>query len=346
MKEVRFITKEEYVENVLPLVKEIKTFFRKKFLINTSFFNGIYTYNEFIIKYIDYNMNVRGDEYNFGEDYYREKAIKRLDREGIKKDVPQEVIDRKNEIMGIFGEIFSIKNDGEILRMTKDNKIEVRNAINYDIYIDDIKNNKVNFDTIQRVCDSLGIKLPKRVLSLKAKQESGHYTKMFRKSNEEFLKVINDLLEPYKEQLRKIYIDSVMSSIKKFEESGLSFRDYVRINGEDVFISPYIGSNNFDDLLDKKSNEYSNDYITKFILRLEEKLSDINIERGFPKITFDSHNFNSNEFQSEFTLTYDDGFVLTGYSNVIIAGGYIQKLHQRYIFNFFQDGKKVNINKK
>ena len=90
-------------------------------------------------------------------------------------------------------------------------------------------------------------------------------------------------------------------------------------------------------------NEYVESYIQKFIGRLENKLNLVNSKWGIPTIEFSNTSLRNGQLKTDFSLTYSNGKVITGNSKVILAGGYIQVLHTRYLFNFYLNGRKINM---
>ena len=353
---VRHMTLEQYKTDIVPLVIELKKLLRKNFLIPAGYTTLQHlTHDEFIQQEIEKGEKTNKiNKFNLGEDYYRDYAEKRWVSSKLKEtEIPTEIHNRYKELYNELAPLFINVDRVELSKIHKDHKSEVRRAISEDVYIKELKEGTIDFDLVENVCGSLGIKVPKRLYDLKEKVEQGLYSRGYISANKEFLKSIRNYLTPYTDKLRKIKRDQLESSMKAFESSDYSsLYDYCHkgLNYNTglyqelrKFYNKSGRVENVEKLIQDACKQYSDFYISNFIFRMEDKTNLVNVKWGIPEITFSDTSFRGGEFQTNFKLTYSNGNVITGDSKVIIAGGYIQCLHQRYLFHFYYNGKKVSL---
>tara|TARA_R110000772_G_scaffold43995_1_gene101218 strand:- start:34969 stop:36042 length:1074 start_codon:yes stop_codon:yes gene_type:complete len=350
------MTLEQYKTDIVPLVIELKKVLRKKFLIPAGYTTLQHlTHDEFIQQQIEKGeKSNKINKYNLGEEYYRSQAEKRWVGNKLKDtEIPTELHNQYKELYNKLAPLFIKVNGVDMGKIHKDHKSEVRRAISEDVYIKELKEGTIDFNLVENVCNSLGIKVPKRLYDLKEKVEQGLYNRGYITANKEFLKSIRNYLTPYTDKLRKIKRDQLEGSMKGFEDSDYSdLYDYCYkgLNRNDSlynelykFYDRNVKVGNIESLIQEKCKEYSDYYISNFIFRMENKTNLVNVKWGIPQITFSDTYFSGGEFETKFVLTYGNGNVITGDTKVIIAGGYIQCLHQRYLFHFYYKGKKVSL---
>lgn len=354
---IRHMTIGQYKTDIIPLIIELKKILRKKYLICAGYSGLEYlTYPQFITQQIKKgrkSSKINGFT-SLDDNYYKERAEKKWDASKLKKDkIPTDLYNRYREIVDILSPLFIDPSKSDLSKLHKDNKSEVRLSISDDIYLEELKNGTINFDLINTVSDSLGIKVPKRLYDMKEKVSSGIYNREYVKLNKEFLKSIRNYLTPYTNELKQIKRDQLNGVIKSYLDSNMTnFYKYCSMNfGKDMGL--YSEMNRFfkngekvpniNELIEKSCEDYVDQYINTFIHRIEDKTNLINVKWNIPEITFSNSRFSDSKLQTDFMLKYDNGNIITGDSRVIIAGGYIQCLHQRYLFNFYYNGKKVSL---
>jgi hypothetical protein len=353
---VRHMTLEQYRTNVIPTVVELKKVLRKKFLITAGWYGLEHlTKDEYIQREIlKGRKSSEINNYRLGDSYYEEQAIERWNHHKYKNtEIPTELYNEYTNLYNKLVPLFIDPKKVELSKIHKDHKSEVRRAISDDVYIKELKEGTIDFTLVQNVCDSLGIKVPKRLYDLKEKVEQGLYNRGYLKANKEFLQSIRTYLTPYSDKLKKIkrgqldaameafeatdYIDVWSYCSKKLDRDMSIYNEINRLYKGNVRVA------DAEVKIQSLCKAYADQYITSFIFRMEDKTNLVNVKWGVPTITFESGRFSGGEFVSAFTLTYSNGNVITGDSKVIIAGGYIQCLHQRYLFHFYYKGKKVSL---
>jgi hypothetical protein len=359
LKPIHHMTLSEYKDQVIPLIVELKKILRKKFLLPTpeSYYPS-FNYlpkKEWIEAYINkqlkfWERSPYGDKQDF-INKEKERALIRWDKEGGKDKIDQKLYDRFLEIKNILEPLYLESQKIDLSKAHRDNKKEVREALTSNTYVNEIKSGKLSYTDMEEICDSHNIKIPKRVVELKQRYEgkSGDYARRVLNANKKFKETIKEHLSQYIEELKDIKRINLTSRVKGFlEEKHDRFTKH--LDGELISLLNYNYDNEkwerikgFDQVVETKCVEYAESYIFTFISRLENKTNVINTKLGIPDIEFSETSFKSGQLETNFKLTYSDGTELTGYCNVIIAGGYVQTLHQRYLFHFYLNGKKVSL---
>lgn len=355
---IRHMTLEQYKTDVVPLILELKKILRKGFLKSSGYTGLLYlTKDEYIQKEIERGrgrVSSTLNKWKLDDDYYREYATQTWERFKLKDTpIPVELYNEYKNIYNKLSPLFIDPKSVDVSKAHKDHKPEVRKAISDDVYIQELKSNEVDFTLIENVCDSLEIKVPKRLYDMKEKVEQGIYDRGYLKANMKFIESIRTYLLPYVDKLRKIKRDHIEGSMKAFEESDRkSTYDYFykKLDNINLYNEMSVFYNtdktrvgDVENRIQKMCIEYSDQYVNNFIFRMENKTNLINIKWGVPIITFSNTTFDSGELGSNFILSYSNGNKITGDSKVIIAGGYIQCLHQRYLLNFYYNGSKISL---
>ena len=353
------MTLEEFQENVTPLIQEIKKLLRTKYFKTKGYYSiELLTKDEYFKSEIE-DLKKRGYEILANEEYVQED----WDKMGLKNDTPpKELTDRYQEIISKLSPLyFNLKYAST--EKPKTNKHIVRAAISDEVYLREIKEGEYSFKELENVTNSLGIKIPQRLLKLKAKAERydnyDHSMKiMMIKRNQKFIDDIRISLEPYKEDLKNKQRDKILKFHKEFEESGFtSVGKYVENKTDDRNEKAYISSffysyydrfgkkiSNYNEKLEQDCEDFAESYVRTFIERIEEKLALVNDKYGAPEIDFHRIKFSYGNLEADFTLTYLDGMKLIGDTQVIVAGGWnIQSSHTRYLFHFYNKGKRVSL---
>ena len=207
-KVVRHMTLSEYKTEVVPLIMELKKILRKKYLKLVDYYGLTYLPYE---EYVNYKTEIglkRTKKLGYGldEDYHRKSAESSWGASKLKTDpIPTDLYNRYKEIeeqlTTFFGED-ALKFD--ISKAHKDNKPVIRRCISDDTYINEIKNGELDFETLESICSSLGVRVPKRVLELKDMYSGSSYQRAeFTRTNEEFTKSIRNILSPFTDEIKE-----------------------------------------------------------------------------------------------------------------------------------------------
>jgi len=362
-KMVHHMTLEEYKREIVPLIIELKKILRKKFLlIYPGNYNGInfLPKDKWVKAKVDWSLNMwKKNDWKVTEDIIKERteeAEEEWVKSGGKDRYDPKLYKRFKEIKDILEKRYLDTSKIDLSKAHKDNKKEVREALTSDTYVNEIKNGVINYSEMEEVCKYHNIRIPKRVLELKTRYEGKgkEYIRRLTVANKEFKQEIRKHLSQYIEELKDIKRENILKRVEYIIE-----RNPDRFTNEiDQEIRKYLNYNfkkskwervnkvyklSFNESIEKDCEEYAESYISNFIHRLEDKTNIINTKLDIPEIEFNNTTFRSGQLETNFILTYSNSIKLTGYCNVIIAGGYVQSLHQRYLFHFYLNGNKVSL---
>ena len=165
------MTLQEYLADVVPLLKEFKTFLKKnKYFISVEYGSlPEWSYPE--LQQAMHDKKEVSFKFDFTKDYSWESPQQRLDKNwgyDSGKDAPKEVIEKKNEYVSklkdIFGEYFWKHSIGDSDVM-KSNKRAIKSAIDQDIYKKLLDAGEVTADELKKIAESAGVKLPNKLFS-------------------------------------------------------------------------------------------------------------------------------------------------------------------------------------
>jgi len=179
-----FMTLDEYKEQVTPVLKAYRKFLKKNLTyFKTRGWNGLeqVTYPEYEVDKIK-KLKKQG----FGSIATKEYATKDWIESGREStdEVPKEIYAEYLEYIGILKGFFGEQIDRVEHDEVGKNKRSVRRAIDNDTYIDALIDGVVTTERLEEIVASVGVKLPKRVLAMKQKVESGYTRSMADQSAE------------------------------------------------------------------------------------------------------------------------------------------------------------------
>ncbi len=367
-----FMTVVEYNEKITPTFKEFHKFLRK----NEKYFKCAEYYGVVYLTYPEYFEREMAD-YSKGE--YKILANKeyidkgwRANSDRLTTDAPKEIKEKYLEFLVFFKENFGEENIRKIEKdELKSNKRSVRRAIDSDLYVNALKDEFISVEKLDAVFASLGIKIPKRILDLKNKIVTQGYNRSAENAlmvqSKEFGNILRTALKPYYEALKNVKRNNLMFIINKFEKEfnstniyrfeqtfkNRAFRaevtsvigTFFQGENEGGYGSKYIykRKQNFDVLLEKKASDFAEEFIATFVFRINEKLKVVNNKLGTPTIEMFNVEFSNGEFEGLVSVTWGNGVKITIEAQVIIAGGYIQVEHYRYLLKPFYKGKFIDL---
>lgn len=355
MKLVRHMTLGEYTELVVPKIIELKKILRKKHLMSVGYYG---------LKHISYDEYMtNGIEKYKSSKYYLESEmdseIESLTggwvRSKLKPEsTPTELLEAYENIFEEIAPLFMKHENVELTKAHKDHKAEIRKAISDDTYVKELKSGVITYIELEAICDSVGVRIPKRVADLKEKVASGMYERGYVKANGKFLASVREFLTPYIGQLQAMKREQLMHWVDMTESQSKSAYRFWALekNSESVYSeisrlfepSGNVRVSDFNKRITEMAEYYAESYVQTFIGRLENKTNIVNLNWGIPTIEFTSEcEFSSGQLNVGFTLTYENGQEIHGSSKVITAGGYIQCLHQRYLFHFWHNASQVTL---
>ncbi|PSV00496.1 hypothetical protein [Photobacterium kishitanii] len=340
---VRHMTLDQYVKDVAPLVKEFRGLLKKKFYIKS--YNSDFGY----CSYSDYIEHVKGIFYS-GQGI----ALTQLGRAGIKEnDAPEELTNRLSELQNILATVFDVDMDS--LRVSfdintpvfeKTHKMVVRYALE-EKYITDIIKGDLNLDQLEDVCASVGVKVPKRVYELK-NIGLDEYKRSLSPVNKAFLETFDKSLEPCKEELkarRKSQIDELLTKhpIAQGQDIPSDYYDEVK-NYQDLAVLYKIAYVGYEEAVKFFSDRYVSDMLLLFVSRVASKLNNLNdtLKDSSFKVNVNDASYINGIIEASAVFTYGDAVSVKCDSKLIIAGGFVQREHYRYLTNFWINGTKAN----
>jgi hypothetical protein len=367
-----FMTVAEYNEKITPTFKEFHKFLRKneKYFKCAEYYGVVYlTYPEYFEREMAYYS--KGEYKTLANKEYIDKGwVANSDR--LTTEVPKDIYAKYLEFLAFFKENFGEENIRKIEKdELKSNKRSIRRAIDSDLYVNALKDEFISVEKLDAVFASLGIKIPKHILDLKNKIVSQGYNRSVENAlmaqSKEFGDTLRVALNPYYEALKDVKRTNLMNIINKFEKEfesqnlykfectfkNRAFRQEVTSVINTFFKGDYEEGDrnkyiykrkpNFDAILEKKASDFAEDFIGTFVFRINEKLKVVNNKLGSPTISMSDVDFNHGEFEGLVSVTWSNGVKITIEAQVIIAGGYIQVEHYRYLLKPFYKGKFIDL---
>ena len=366
---IRHLTLDEYQTEITPKVMELKALLRKKFLYNRFYGSGFgfETADQYIQSELDdckARMLELFAENNLSEplpereqsfldeamERAKQEALEKLDRNKIKPTakMPEGHYDAAKAILDELEPRFTLPRIVDWSKAHKGNKEEVRYALDSNYYIKDLLQGTLSLERLEEICASVGVRIPKRIYNYSVETKERYVRKVAAKSNGDFLNEMDKALEPYTDELSE-YMNNELKRI---------YDGYLKAGSPDVFT---YGINHLEpdelrhlftilddgwDVASKKiCEQYVSDLTLKFLIRLNEKLSEVNKSHGTPKINLSRLSFRAGTAEAEIIMTYEDGLKVVAETKLILAGGdagYVQRLHYRYLSHFFVDGKAIS----
>lgn len=388
------MTLDEYQKEVTPLIQEYKKFLRKNkdWFVKPNYY-GIAEYSlEEAIELKDSENPVFDDSIRYGLDseLSEEQKIRynysfkknRISNKNFNQETPIELIKQNKEFINKLKKYFTLYDLNNRIESdeTKSNKRSVRRAIFDDIYKKMLSNKEVEISDLEKVAESVGIKLPKSIFDestqIRMKYESDLASIMrdipsisVDKLNELITQIKVDLIPLEKEIYDKEYsrYKEIFSGLigqknlgeflnklipipifKLFNTTDEIEKGKELINGRErdtkIF---YIRVNSFKEGWEKPFSIWLKDYVDS--LKYSIILS---ITKNFDKITIPIASIQKLKvkvgykgFEGEYKFNFENGSSFVIKFESIGAGGYnIQRYHFRFLTKFddviLADGSK------
>jgi hypothetical protein len=382
------MTLDEYREKVTPLIQAYKKFLRKnKDWFVKPEYSGIahYSFEEALeqiddedsafaptTKYSTYK-NKKEKEKSIRENYSYKKTRKHDDKY-TQEPTPPNLIAENKEYIEKLKKYFSTDDlnsrvdDDE----TKSNKRAVRRAIDNDIYKELLTNKKVQLIELQKVADSVGIRLPKSIFD-KSTQNQMKY-------EEELGKLLSNIpilsFEKLKELIKQIKVDLIPLEELVYEQEYARYTELIKKNigttkkaeSFGVVIPVWSLIYNYESEYRKENTAYKNwkgeyytesveyvklnklksdwekqleNYLKEYVANLKNSII-IAIMRNFQSINMPIKSIErltievgKKGFEGSYKFTFENGSSFIMNFQGVGAGGYnIQSYHFRYLTNF------------
>jgi hypothetical protein len=215
------MTKSEYEDRVVPLLKEYEKFARKndKYLSLTAY-NGFYkvTFEQVLSRGLDgktsgyYFRN--NDEKELIENW-NERKFRKYEDFTSPEPTPKEILEKNIAFFKDLNKFFDEKVifDGLNSDYKKSNKTQIRRAIEDDTYKRMIENGEITEDEVIKIAEEQGIKVPKKVFSQESllkkeakKQMDEILSKIPKMNKDVFESLLKQLSEDFKD-VEKIVIE-------------------------------------------------------------------------------------------------------------------------------------------
>lgn len=369
---IRHLTLDEYSQNVVPIVNELKAIMRKKFFYNRYYGKGFefFTHDQYVEM-----MAQRGKEsfLNAVKNHYNvdledvEKALsdehKNMLQEIIEKDtleakellakhgikpntkIPQGVEERFNEILKTLEPMFATPRIVDWSKAHKSHKDEVRYSIDSDgLYLQELLSEKLDFAKLEEICGSVGVKIPKRIYEFSPTQREKYKRPNLSPKNRAFIEAMETAISPYAEQIKLLKSRDLQRLLANYEASGVKsiFELKHKVSPSEFFELYSIVTKGWDVAVPKILNDFIEKVTFKFLSRNEEKLNIVNKNHGEPSVSISSAHLDFETITANLKLNYDSGLTLTSRSQIIVAQGEIQRIHLRYLTHYYKDGKSLS----
>lgn len=388
------MTLDEYQKEVTPLIQEYKKFLRKNkdWFVKPNYY-GIAEYSlEEAIELKDSENPVFDDSIRYGLDseLSEEQKIRynysfkknNISNKNYNQETPIELIKQNKEFINKLKKYFSIYELNNRIESdeTKSNKRSVRRAIDTDVYKKMLTNKEVEISDLEKVAESVGIKLPKSIFDestqIRMKYESDLASIMrdipsisVDKLNELITQIKVDLIPLEKEIYDKEYsrykeifsgligqkhLDEYLPKLipipisKLFNTTDEVEKGKELINGRErdttIF---YIRVNSFKEGWEEPFSIWLKDYVDSLKYAII-----LSITKNFDKITIPIASIKKLKvkvgykgFEGEYKFDFENGSSFVIKFESIGAGGYnIQRYHFRFLTKFddviLADGSK------
>jgi hypothetical protein len=234
------MTKSEYEDRVIPLLKEYEKFTRKnsEYLANTSY-SGLYktTYEQVLSRALEGKNTGRRFDADSEKGAIKKWNYIKFSRYADEKmeipaPTPKDILEKNISFFKDLNKFFSDKVifDNLDSEYKKSNKAEIRRAIEDDTYKKMIENGEITEDEVIKIAEEQGVKVPKKVFSQEsllkkeAKKQMDEILSKIPKMNQEvFESLYNQLFNDFKD-VEKIVIEQ---ETERFE--GL-IKEYIELS--------------------------------------------------------------------------------------------------------------------
>jgi hypothetical protein len=375
------MTLDEYQAKVSPIIKEYRKFIKKyeKWFAPASYYGLLYLSLEEVIDAFNNDIQYRNfsmpkkDSWTFrnftpeqqARYEYSYRKTRNFDENYTQDPTPQYLIDEKNNYINKFKEFFTQEEIESRVEQDelKSNKRSVRRAIDNGTYAKMLENGEITIERLNEIGDSVGVRIPRSVLSPKDKlkaefeeKKNKALSQLPRISVEKMDALIQSILEDLKPLEAEIFIKErkrileLFSKVTKLQE--ISIKDLAQMNLPQINVYiitdiRVIKENNRIkekfvkvDLNDNWEIEL-NKALVEFVEALKYKII-FSIINNFDRITVPIAEIErlgikagNKGFEGQYKFMFENGCSFIFETQSIPAGGYnIQSFHYRFLSNF------------
>lgn len=219
-----YMTLSEYLDKVVPIIKELKALYKKNhYFVTTGYSNLNWMSYPELVELKNKQGKIEGSVFfNFSPEKMSEKYSMGADKEleygwndrsrGFptppSKNAPKEIVDKKNLLLNQLNYLFNnrLTSDADNL---KSNKRIIKAAIDYNIYQRDLQDGIVTTNLIEKVADSAGVRLPKKLYDDKVNKQ--------REVAKKYDKIYAEL-PPVNKAVLQSMIEAISAELKPLEE--------------------------------------------------------------------------------------------------------------------------------
>lgn len=351
LKPLRHMTLAEYTQTIVPVIKEIRSILKKKYIVVDRFYafhfftrqalldRAEQTTNDTIIEnnLIDQEIidSVRNNNKSIANELLTKQDIK------IGK-APHDMVARLEELLSVLYSVFRPDTVCfDWAKFTKTHVESIRSAMD-SAYIEDLLKENITFDKIEEIAESVNIRVPKRIFAYQ-QTPSGITRQALSPTSKLFIDAMDKALLPHKDLVYKTIktnIDKLLTMFPVKVGDNFPYNCLDTLNPVQAKIIFKFCSMDYQKALDVCSAEQYDNMVLTFLNRVEEKLNVVNSNHNCTSVTLNSTTFLNGVIETNSLIKYSDGLEITNKSSLIYAGGEIQSYHLRYITNFWHDGKK------
>jgi hypothetical protein len=366
------MTLEEYRELVVPNIVSYFKFLKKnsKFFVKADYYGLRYlSWNEYSQKAEEsydpkHHSNLPYDSFmkKLTEDRWRQAT----QNETVQAD--EKLIEEKEVLFDNVAKFLTVEDVKKFEEdEKKSNKRIVKRSADSGLYVQDLMDGKMTPERVQQIFDSVGVRVPKHVQEMKDKVQYQGYSRSTHdrlvRSSKDFEVKLRKELEPYMHHLELRYKISIEKLVNDFLTVAPNFKDSRFAIGEycnrkatsrsdyeskRTTLQRYVEGiqkvSLYDERLQEAAKQYAESFIGEFLFKVQDKLKVITAKKGIPTFEISELKFGSGRAVGNFYIHYPDATTLRMETEIIFAGGYnIQRLHDRYLFKVFKDGKLVKL---
>lgn len=224
----------EYKEKITPIFKSFNKFIAKNtdYLIKAEYYGVVYnSYDEHIEKAKKkYESVPISKHYNrtWDESWEKENIEKKwLNHKPITAEIKKTYDEYLEFFKYIFGEKYLLKIEPD---ETGSNKRAVRRALDDDTYMNLVKDNKLDYDSLEEILTSVGLKVPNNF-----NKQLNHKPKKIIKTDDEILLIYNRIIHALDKFIKQ--------NIKSYNLAPRMTKDLYRVSYADINTFKYIVDN-------------------------------------------------------------------------------------------------------